>query len=119
MIEEIDRNQSSNKQRLTFKQMISALIIMIFIIVVSLSTATQFLAHTFNYQAGLGKPAYNKVYLPWKVITWRKAYYKEFKKEFDASFSVGVCTFGGLIAIVFLLKLMWEKRPKAVHDLHG
>jgi len=83
-----------------------------------LQAATQYFAHTFNYQATLGAN-YSHVYAPWAVLNWYSKWHDQFPSYFFAAGSIGtMVAAGGLIATA-VVKTLGANSSKANEYLHG
>ena len=51
--------------------------------------ATQFFAHAFDYQAGLGAH-FNHVYAPWSIVEWSSRWYAAYPDAVIEAGSVGM-----------------------------
>ena len=83
-----------------------------------LQAATQYFAHTFNYQATLG-PSFNHAYAPWSILSWYSKWGDQLYSYFFAAGSVGsMVAAGGLIGTA-LTKIVIANSSKANEYLHG
>ncbi|MEX3581615.1 MAG: type IV secretory system conjugative DNA transfer family protein [Burkholderia sp.] len=83
-----------------------------------LQAATQYFAHSFNYQASLGAN-YSHVYAPWAVLNWYSKWHDQFPSYFFAAGSIGtMVAAGGLIATA-MAKTLGANSSKANEYLHG
>ena len=83
-----------------------------------LQSATQFFAHTFDYQAQLGRHVHH-VYAPWSILEWSSTWYARYPDEVMTAASVGL-----LVATVGLLgvavaKVVTSNSSRANAYLHG
>ena len=83
-----------------------------------LQSATQFFAHTFDYQAQLGRHVHH-VYAPWSILEWTSTWYARYPDEVMTAASVGL-----LVATVGLLgvavaKVVTSNSSRANAYLHG
>lgn len=83
-----------------------------------LQAATQFFAHTFNYQANLGANLAH-VYAPWSILEWAGKWYGTYPNEFMRAGSVGmVVATVGLLGVA-IAKVVRSNSSKANEYLHG
>ena len=80
---------------------------------------TQYLGHSFQYDARLGAPLIGRFYLPWAWFQWRKDFLATNRMTFVEDFAlVAAGTF--LFAFAgFHIIAYRSRRPKAVSRLHG
>ena len=84
----------------------------------ALSAATQYFAHSFQYQPLLG-PNINHIYAPWAILVWAGEHYGRFPQEFIRAGSVGSMVAAlGLIALV-VAKMVAANTSKPSKYLHG
>lgn len=87
-------------------------------IAVGLQSATQYFAHSFNYQDTLGANI-NNVYAPWAILNWAGDWYSHYPDEFIQAGSVGmVVTTVGLLGVT-ITKVVTKNSSKANEYLHG
>ncbi|WP_165761828.1 type IV secretory system conjugative DNA transfer family protein, partial [Photobacterium damselae] len=87
-------------------------------IAVGLQSATQYFAHSFNYQESLGANI-NNVYAPWKILNWASDWYSNYPNQFMEAASVGmVVTSVGLLGVT-ITKVVTNNSSKANEYLHG
>lgn len=87
-------------------------------IAVGLQSATQYFAHSFNYQESLGANI-NNVYAPWKILNWASDWYSHYPNQFMEAASVGmVVTSVGLLGVT-ITKVVTNNSSKANEYLHG
>lgn len=85
---------------------------------VGLQTATQYLAHLFDYQDGLGA-SWNHVYLPWSIVTWWQQSYELYPQQFTTAGSLGaMLTAAGLIGCA-MAKRVGQNSSTINEHLHG
>ena len=83
-----------------------------------LQTATQYLAHLFDYQEGLGA-SWNHVYLPWSIVTWGQQSYALYPQQFTTAGSLGaMLTALGLIGCA-MAKRVGQNSSTINEHLHG
>ncbi len=83
-----------------------------------LQAATQFFAHTFNYQATLG-PSFNHAYAPWSILSWYSKWGDQFHNYFFTAGSVGTMVAAGGLIGTALTKIIVANSSKASEYLHG
>ena len=54
-----------------------------------LQAATQYFAHTFDYQASLGGHI-GHIYAPWSILQWASKWYSHYPNEIMSAGSVGM-----------------------------
>lgn len=89
-----------------------------FSLVAGLQSATQFFAHSFNYQAGLGGSFFH-LYFPWDVVFWWFRWGGEFQLEFEKAVSVGVLVSGFGLLTAAILQVVKSNTAKVNPYLHG
>lgn len=90
----------------------------IFTLIAGLSSATQYFAYKFEYQAGLGANL-NGFYPPWNMLVWLSQWHERFPDMFMQAGSVGILVTGvGLIALM-IIKILAKNSAKANEYLHG
>lgn len=83
-----------------------------------LQAATQFFAHSFQYQAGLGGHI-NHIYAPWGIVQWAGKWYSQYPDDFMRAGSVGIIVTGvGLLGLV-VTKMILANSSKSNQYLHG
>lgn len=83
-----------------------------------LQAATQYFAHTFNYQAGLGAH-YNHLYAPWSILQWSGKWYAQFPDDFMRAGSIGmVVSTVGLLGVT-IAKMVGANTGQPNEYLHG
>jgi type IV secretion system protein VirD4 len=91
--------------------------LMLLVLILSLSAATQYFAHAFQYHVALGAHL-GHLYAPWKVLQWAGEWGSRNASQFTMAGSVGIMT----AAAGFLLLLALKKhllQPGANSTLHG
>ena len=83
-----------------------------------LQSATQFFAHTFNYQANLGSH-FNHVYAPWSILEWSSKWYSHYPNEIMKAASVGMMVSTVGLLGVAVAKVVSSNSSKANEYLHG
>jgi type IV secretion system protein VirD4 len=83
-----------------------------------LQSATQFFAHTFNYQANLGSH-FNHVYAPWSILEWSSKWYSPYPDEFMKAASVGMMVSTVGLLGVAIAKVVSSNSSRANEYLHG
>jgi type IV secretion system protein VirD4 len=83
-----------------------------------LQAASQFFAHSMQYQAALGANI-NQVYPPWAILRWAGKWYQRSPETFVHAGSVGVIVAGvGLTGLV-IVKMVMANTSKVSEFLHG
>lgn len=83
-----------------------------------LQTATQYFAHSFQYQAGLGWNI-NHVYTPWSILQWAGKWYGQYPDDFMRAASMGmVVSTVGLLGTA-VTQMVKANTGKANDYLHG
>jgi type IV secretion system protein VirD4 len=80
--------------------------------------ATQYFAHTFNYQATLGTN-FNHLYAPWSILSWYSKWGGQFHNYFFAAGSIGTLVAAGGLVGTALVKMVGANSAKANEYLHG
>jgi type IV secretion system protein VirD4 len=83
-----------------------------------LQTATQFFAHSFTYQAVLGRNLYH-VYAPWAILQWAFKWHGRFPREFMKSESLGMLVSAAGLLGVAIAKVVCSNTSRANEYLHG
>lgn len=83
-----------------------------------LQSATQFFAHTFNYQANLGSH-FNHVYAPWSILEWSSKWYAHYPDEVMQATSVGMMVSTVGLLGVAVAKVVSSNSSRANAYLHG
>lgn len=83
-----------------------------------LQAATQFFAHTFNYQSHLGHHL-GHVYAPWSILAWSSQWYAHFPSEILQAASVGMLVSTVGLLGVAVAKVVSSNSSKANEYLHG
>lgn len=83
-----------------------------------LQSATQFFAHTFNYQANLGGN-FNHVYAPWSILEWSSKWYSHYPNEIMQAGSIGMMVSTVGLLGVAVAKVVSSNSSKANEYLHG
>jgi type IV secretion system protein VirD4 len=83
-----------------------------------LQAATQFFAHTFNYQPGLGGHI-GHVYAPWTILEWAYKWYAHYPDEIMRAGSVGIVVATVGLLGVAIAKVVSSNTSKANEFLHG
>jgi type IV secretion system protein VirD4 len=83
-----------------------------------LQSATQFFAHTFNYQAKLGSH-FNHVYAPWSILEWSSKWYAHYPDEVMQATSVGMMVSTVGLLGVAVAKVVSSNSSRANAYLHG
>ncbi|EHW7386085.1 type IV secretory system conjugative DNA transfer family protein [Escherichia coli] len=80
--------------------------------------STQFFAHTYQYQEGLGWN-FNHVYAPWAILQWAGKWYAQYPDDFMRAGSIGmVVSTVGLLGVT-VTKMVTANTGKANEYLHG
>ena len=80
--------------------------------------STQFFAHTYQYQEGLGWN-FNHVYAPWAILQWAGKWYSQYPDDFMRAGSIGmVVSTVGLLGVT-VTKMVTANTGKANEYLHG
>jgi type IV secretion system protein VirD4 len=88
------------------------------VLLCSLSAATQYFAHAFQYHATLGLHSGN-FYLPWMILVWAAEWGGHYPSQFTGAGSVGVMVAAsGLLSLLALNKHLSES-GRAHPYLHG
>ena len=78
------------------------------VLLCSLSAATQYFAHAFQYHATLGLHAGN-LYLPWMILVWAADWGSHYPSQFTGAGSVGIMVAAfGLLLLLALNKHLSE-----------
>ncbi|AWG45446.1 conjugal transfer protein TraG (plasmid) [Xylella fastidiosa] len=83
-----------------------------------LQVATQYFAHTFNYQSTLGGN-YNHIYAPWSILSWYAKWGDQFHNYFFAAGNIGMMVAAGGLIGTALIKTFEINSVKANEYLHG
>ncbi|OJW51148.1 MAG: conjugal transfer protein TraG [Alphaproteobacteria bacterium 41-28] len=83
-----------------------------------LQSATQFFAHTFNYQASLGANIAH-VYLPWSILQWSVKWYSLYPDEVMRASSMGLLVSTMGLLGVAVAKVVSANTARANAYLHG
>lgn len=83
-----------------------------------LQAATQFFAHTFNYQATLGGHI-GHVYAPWSILQWAAKWHTHYPNEIMSAGSVGMLVSTVGLLGVAIAKVVASNTSKANEYLHG
>lgn len=83
-----------------------------------LQASTQYLAHTFDYQASLGGHI-GYIYAPWSILQWASKWYSYYPNEIMSAGSVGVLVSTvGLLGLA-IAKVVASNTSRANQLLHG
>ncbi|WP_275099898.1 type IV secretory system conjugative DNA transfer family protein [Sedimenticola hydrogenitrophicus] len=83
-----------------------------------LQSATQFFAHSFDYQAVLGGHLFH-IYAPWSILGWASNYYTQYPDEVMRAAGVGlVVATAGLLGVA-VTKIVYANSSRADEHLHG
>lgn len=83
-----------------------------------LQSATQFFAHTFNYQEVLG-PHIGHFYAPWSILQWSAKWYAQYPDEIMRAGALGMMVSTiGLLGVA-VAKVVTSNSSKANEYLHG
>lgn len=83
-----------------------------------LQAATQYFAHTFNYQAGLGSHV-GHIYAPWSILQWASKWYSHYPHEIMIAGSVGMLVPAVGLLGVAIAKVVASNTSKTNQFLHG
>ena len=83
-----------------------------------LQAATQFFAHTFNYQPNLGAHI-GHVYAPWSILEWSAKWYSHYPDEVMRAGSMGMLVSTVGLLGVAVAKVVTSNSSKANEYLHG
>ncbi len=83
-----------------------------------LQAATQFFAHTFNYQEILG-PHLGHVYAPWFFLQWSVEWYSQYPDEIRRSATMGMLVSAAGLLAVAIAKVVASNSSRANEYLHG
>ncbi len=83
-----------------------------------LQSATQFFAHTFDYQARLGGH-FHHVYAPWSILDWSSRWYAHYPHEIMTAASVGMMVSTVGLLGVAVAKVVSANSSRANAYLHG
>ena len=87
-------------------------------IVGGLQVATQYFAHTFNYQQALGSN-FNSIYAPWSIIGWATKWHTQFPEQIQNAVTFGFTTAGVGLLITSISAVVAGNTAKANNYLHG
>jgi len=104
-------NEGKKKTKLTQ-------VMAVFFILGGVQAATQFFAHTFQYQPQLGANLY-QLYPPWAIIEWANKWYVQYPELFQQSASVGVMFAGAGLVLTLVMKMIAENSARPNKNLHG
>lgn len=93
-------------------------VLAVLVLLAGLQASTQFFAHTFHYHAALG-PHHERLYPPWRILSWVMVWRSAYSGEFVKAGSVGVVVAGVGLIFLMLVKLLLENSAKASAYLHG
>ena len=83
-----------------------------------LQSATQFFAHTFNYQAALGANM-GHIYVPWSILQWSAKWYSHYPDEIMRASSMGMLVSTVSLLGVAVAKVVSSNTARANEYLHG
>lgn len=83
-----------------------------------LQAATQFFAHTFDYQASLGDHI-GHVYAPWSILQWASKWYSHYPNEIMTAGNIGMLVSTVGLLGVAIAKVVASNTSKANQFLHG
>ena len=83
-----------------------------------LQAATQYFAHTFDYQASLGGHI-GHIYAPWSILQWASKWYSHYPNEIMSAGSVGMLVSTVGLLGVAIAKVVASNTSKANQFLHG
>lgn len=83
-----------------------------------LQAATQYFAHTFNYQASLGDHI-GHVYAPWSILQWASKWYSHYPNEIMTAGNIGMLVSTVGLLGVAIAKVVASNTSKANQFLHG
>jgi type IV secretion system protein VirD4 len=83
-----------------------------------LQAATQYFAHTFDYQASLGGHI-GHIYAPWSILQWASKWYSHYPNEIMSAGSVGMLVSTVGLLGVAIAKVVASNTSKANEYLHG
>jgi type IV secretion system protein VirD4 len=91
--------------------------LMALVLVVSLSAATQYFAHVFQYHAALGANL-GHLYAPWQILVWAGDWQQYYSAQFTTAGSIGImAAAAGLLLLLALKKHLSELGAHST--LHG
>jgi type IV secretion system protein VirD4 len=90
------------------------------LVIVGSAALTQYLAHLFDYDPGLGPPSFKTIYAPWKWFEWSVTFYSGYKPTFNRAYEL----IGSACASVFALYALFagglrRLKPSAMLDMYG
>jgi type IV secretion system protein VirD4 len=88
------------------------------VLILSLSAATQTIAHAFQYHAVLGANL-GHLYAPWKVLQWAGEWGNRYAQQFALAGSAGMMVAAAGLLLLFALKKRLLDAAKAQSTLHG
>ena len=83
-----------------------------------LQAATQYFAHTFDYQASLGGHI-GHVYAPWSILQWASKWYSHYPNEIMTAGNIGMLVSTVGLLGVAIAKVVASNTSKANQFLHG
>lgn len=83
-----------------------------------LQAATQYFAHTFNYQDTLGAHI-GHIYAPWSILQWASKWYGNYPDQIMSAASVGMLVSTVGLMGVAITKVVASNTSKANQYLHG
>ncbi|SDY81451.1 type IV secretory system conjugative DNA transfer family protein [Nitrosomonas halophila] len=83
-----------------------------------LQAATQYFAHTFDYQASLGGHI-DHVYAPWSILQWASKWYSHYPNEILSAGNIGMLVSTVGLLGVAIAKVVASNTSKANQFLHG
>lgn len=79
---------------------------------------TQQIAASYNFHPALGKPLFGHIYAPWQGLVWY-ARHPDTAGIMDAAMTEGQLIFVLPQLLILAILLMFSRRPKGSHDIHG
>lgn len=83
-----------------------------------LQAATQYFAHTFDYQASLGGHI-GHIYAPWSILQWASKWYSHYPNEIMTAGNIGMLVSTVGLLGVAIAKVVASNTSKANQFLHG
>ena len=94
-----------------------ALIWICIIILISMSSMTQYIAHKLNYNSQLG--GFNQIYWPWAWFFWENDLGEKLRQLFKEAKSIGFLVFTILFVFFATFMMLRQGRQKGIQNLHG
>ena len=87
-------------------------------LVVGLQSATQYFAHTFQYQAVLGEPL-GALYQPWAILEWAWRWTHDYPLQLRQAGGVGMIVAASGLLCLAIARTVQASRPRPNPFLHG